>query len=220
MKSTISKAFTMLELVFVIIVVGILAATMIPRFDRDSLQEAADKLVSHLRYTKHLAMVDDHFETTDTEWYKERWQLVFTQTISGVDVWSYTIFSDTLNHDGTPNISDDIAKNPDNPNQYLSGGYSGVLPLTDSRRDDTMALKQSYGIQDVLFQGGCSSARRVAFDYLGRPFQGNLKTISSAYQSDRLVKTQCRIVLCKNSPCDDQNITIAVEPQTGYIHIL
>ena len=55
------KAFTMLELVFVIVVSGILAATFIPRFDRDNLQEAADQVISHIRYTQHLAMVDDKF---------------------------------------------------------------------------------------------------------------------------------------------------------------
>jgi len=219
-NSSISKAFTMLELVFVIVVVGILAATMAPRFSRDSLQEASDKLVSHLRYTKHLALVDDVFDSTDANWYKNRWQLIFTKTVDGADVWSYTIFSDTLNHDGNPNISDDIAKNPNNPNQYLSGGYSGILSLTDSRRDETMAIGQTYGIQDVLFQGGCSTARRIAFDYLGRPIQGNLSTSTTPYQSDRLMTKQCKIVICKNSPCDDKNITIAIEPQTGYIHIL
>jgi len=208
-----------LELVFVIVVAGILAAAMVPRFQRDSLQEAADKLVSHLRYTKHLALVDERFKTTDDNWYKERWQLIFSKTVDSTDVWSYTIFSDTSNHDGNPNIHDDIAKNPDNPNQFLSGGYSGVISLTDKRRDKTMALEESYGVQNVLFEGGCSSARRIAFDYLGRPIQGKLSSSTNVYQIGRLMTSQCRIVLCKDSTCADDNITVAIEPESGYIHV-
>ena len=210
----------MLELVFVIVVVGILAATMAPRFSRDSLEEASDKLISHLRYTKHLAMVDEKFDTNDVNWYKERWQLRFSQTVSGVNVWAYTIFSDTSNHDGNPNIADEIAKNPTESNMYLSGGFSATIPITDTRRDKTMALGETYGIEDVQFNGGCSAARRIAFDYLGRPIAGDISTSTKPYQSDRLLSSQCRIVLCKNSPCDDKNVTIAIEPQTGYIHIL
>jgi len=213
-------AFTMLELVFVIVVVGILAATMAPRFSRDSLQEASDKLISHLRYTKHLAMVDEKFDVNNALWYKERWQLRFSQTVSGVNVWAYTIFSDTSNHDGNPNIADKIAINPTKPNMFLSGGFSATIPLNDTRRDKTMALGETYGIEDVQFNGGCSSAKRIAFDYLGRPISGDLSSSTKAYQSDRLLKTQCRIVLCKNNPCNDKNVTIAIEPQSGYIHIL
>jgi prepilin-type N-terminal cleavage/methylation domain-containing protein len=214
-------AFTMLELVFVIVVVGILAATMAPRFSRDSLQEASDKLISQLRYTKHLAMVDDKFDNNNALWYKERWQLLFANTVDGVSgIWSYTIFADTLNHDGSPNIADDIAINPTNPNMYLSGGFGSILHLNDARRDKTMALGETYGIEDIQFLGGCSTAKRISFDYLGRPISGDLSTSSKPYQSDRLLKTQCRIALCKNNPCDDNNITIAIEPQTGYIHIL
>ncbi len=210
----------MLELVFVIVVVGILAATMAPRFSRDSLEEASDKLISHLRYTKHLAMVDEKFDTNDVNWYKERWQLAFSKVVDGITVWSYTIFSNT-NHDPYLNISDEIAKNPTETKMFLSGGYGPhVIPLTDPRRDKSMALGETYGIEDVQFNGGCSSARRIAFDYLGRPIAGDLSSSTKPYQSDRILSSQCRIVLCKNSPCDDKNITIAIEPQTGYIHIL
>jgi hypothetical protein len=167
-------------------------------------------------------MVDDHFSTSDSTWYKSRWQLMFSKNTGSDNQWSYTVFADSLGlHTGNPDPTE-IAKNPQDPNKYLTGGTSGagLIQFNNVKATKELNIGNKYNIQDVLFQGGCSSARRMAFDYLGRPFQGNLKTISSAYQSDRLVKTQCRIVLCKNSPCDDQNITIAVEPQTGYIHIL
>jgi len=41
-----NSAFTLLELVFVILVLGILTALAIPRIDRDLRQEAADNILS------------------------------------------------------------------------------------------------------------------------------------------------------------------------------
>lgn len=69
------KAFTMIELVFVIVVIGILAATIIPRVRTNPAQEAATYLISKIRYTQHLAMVDDKYG--NGTWYKNRWQIRF-----------------------------------------------------------------------------------------------------------------------------------------------
>jgi len=213
-------AFTMLELVFVIVVAGILAATMIPRFDRDNLQEAADQVISHIRYTQHLAMIDDKFDANNAVWYKERWQLLFGQSAYTNHKYSYSIFSDKDTYAGGPGIAE-LAKNPLNPNQLLTGGYSGVIRTSDKRSTKAMNIGETYGINDVKFIGcGSSSSTRIAFDYLGRPIGGDLSTSTKPYQSDRLLKTQCRIALCKNNPCDDKNVTIAIEPETGYVHIL
>jgi len=71
------KAFTMLELVFVIIVIGILAAVIIPSTRTNPAQEAAIQLLSHIRYTQHLAMVDDKYDATNPTWFQERWQIIF-----------------------------------------------------------------------------------------------------------------------------------------------
>ena len=60
------KAFTMLELVFVIVVVGILAAILIPRTERSPVQECAVDLLSQIRYTQHLAIIDDKYDSTTT----------------------------------------------------------------------------------------------------------------------------------------------------------
>jgi len=72
------KAFTMLELVFVIVVIGILSMAIIPRVQTNPVREAAIALVSDIRYAQHLSLVDDKFEVTNTtSWYKNRWQIVF-----------------------------------------------------------------------------------------------------------------------------------------------
>ena len=71
------KAFTMLELVFVLIVIGILSVFLIPRFGDKPLYQATAELVSQIRYTQHLAMVDDKLDKNNNSWYKNRWQIQF-----------------------------------------------------------------------------------------------------------------------------------------------
>jgi prepilin-type N-terminal cleavage/methylation domain-containing protein len=71
------SAFTMLELVFVIVVIGILAMAIIPRMDRDTVYEAAEQLVSHIKYTQHLAMTDNVYDHNDPNWYQNRWRITF-----------------------------------------------------------------------------------------------------------------------------------------------
>lgn len=66
----------MLELVFVIVVIGILAAAIIPRMQRENTAEATLKLLSDLRYTQHLALVDDKYDATAT-WFQNRWKIRF-----------------------------------------------------------------------------------------------------------------------------------------------
>ena len=99
------KAFTMLELIFVIVIVGILSFIAASSFQRNTLREAADQLVSHIRYTQHLAMMDDKFKSNGANaqnWFRENWQIRFHRTVDTELVWSYSIFSDKPNYGGEP----------------------------------------------------------------------------------------------------------------------
>ncbi|MCK9455015.1 MAG: type II secretion system GspH family protein [Sulfurimonas sp.] len=217
----------MLELVFVIVVVGILAAVMIPRIGSSSLREAAEQVVSHIRYTQHLAMVDDKFDTNrvdsagNQKWFKERWQIFFSNGENTFNQWSYTIFSDRLgNSTGNPD-PEEVAVNPLNNTKRLTGGANGaaLIHSGDDEATHEMNLGDNYGIIGVAFSGSCSLAgsQRIAFDNLGRPLRGAFHNYTSAYHAaDRLITAQCRITLSDNN----ENIVIAIEPESGYAHIL
>lgn len=69
------KAFTLLELVFVIIVIGILAVVILPSTKTNVTGEAATKFVTDLRYAKHLGIIDDVYTKNNASWYKNRWTL-------------------------------------------------------------------------------------------------------------------------------------------------
>ncbi len=240
-------AFTMIELVFVIVVAGILAAVIMPRMDRNTLQEAAIQLISHIRYTQHLAMVDDRFDATNQFWFRERWQIRFYQNLAYTNgtcptdngqpynnVWAYSIFSENPGYTGNPDINE-MARNPQNPAQFLSGGYNNTLCVTNA---DNAANQQSmpelqlgteYDIQDMNFTASCSIAgsQRIAFDHVGRPLRGAFNNYNTAYPinvaGNRLITQQCVITLCSVS-CGianaNQFVQIAIEPETGYIHFL
>ena len=72
------RAFTMLELIFVLVVIGILAAVIIPSTRTNPVAEASIDLLSKIRYTQHLALVDDKYNDTNATWVLNRWQIDFT----------------------------------------------------------------------------------------------------------------------------------------------
>ena len=86
------KAFTMIELIMVIIIIGVLAVVIITRSGSNKLAEAAVQIVSDIRYTQHLALIDDKFNPLVANWYRQRWQIAFSTAHS---TRSYSIFSDS-----------------------------------------------------------------------------------------------------------------------------
>ena len=205
------KAFTLLELVFVIVVVGILAIVIIPRMKSNSLQQAAIQVVSDIRYTQHLAMIDDKYDANNSEWFKGKWQFLFGKSNNTNKLYAYTIFSDKSTYSGNPDLKE-MATNPLDKSKLLSGGFSGTLSWENAKASKKLNIGYSYGITDVR-QSGCGG-KRIAFDYLGRPFKGNNKSWTSSV--DGLLKKSCRFTLYQN----DNTITIQINPETGYACIL
>lgn len=69
------KAFTLIELIFVIVIAGILAIVMIPKSSDTKLLESANQLITHIRYAKQLAINSDQFDPNDKDWYKKMWRI-------------------------------------------------------------------------------------------------------------------------------------------------
>lgn len=224
-KNLKMSAFTMIELVFIVVVIGVLAAVIIPKTKTNPLQEAAIQLLSHIRYTQHLALVNDTYNPNRKDnsgsviWYKDRWQLVFSNSDFSDNSIAYTIFSDnfgTAVNRGDAQESE-IAINPQNRAQIMTGGY-GVAQAINYNHPNfkgmrEMNLGKTYGVSSQKLEGGCSGAR-ISFDHLGRPFRGDQSSMSGPYQAStqRLITQKCRIRLSNGS--DD--IFISISPETGY----
>jgi len=191
----VKKAFTMIELVFVIVVIGVLAAIVIPNTKTNPLQEAAIQVLTHIRYTQHLAMSDDTYDANNVDWYKERWQIVFHNTVAPDSDVAYTIFSDTANGStGDADLSE-IAINPQDNSKLLSGGYGAAIPSTNSQMSKKLNLEKSYGVTSVSFGAACHAygGTRLSFDNLGRPFQGKQSSMTGPYSAStqRLITSNC-----------------------------
>lgn len=228
------KAFTMLELIFVIVIVGILSFIAASSFQRNTLREAADQLVSHIRYTQHLAMMDDKFDPNENDWYKRRWQIVFypniTHTLKCVNdnlpnAWAYSIFSENPGFTGNPDISE-LARNPLATNQFLSGGFNNILCIDNSQNNpnehsmEELRLGSKFGITNIGMTASCNTggpnpSQRIAFDYLGRPLRGAFHNYTSSYPANRLIVQDCNITLSNAT----NNIVITITPETGYTYI-
>lgn len=197
------KAFTMLELVFVIMIIGILSYFVSSSFQRNTLREAADQVVSHIRYTQHLAMMDDKFKDNNATWFRENWQLEFRRLSNPTKIY-YVIYSDkdqNGNSDANEPAKDPLSNNP--------------LDGTNSKTD----IAKSFGITSVEFAQSCHAGAGIgelSFDALGRPYYYITKTQPPEINRYQYLLTQdCNITFVN----PDGNVTITVTKETGYTYI-
>lgn len=202
-----TKAFTMIELVFVIVVLGILASLALPRLDRDLRQEAKDNLLSAIRYTQHLALMDNKTNPTDTNWQKKLWQIRFSTSTDNLENF-FTVFSDLNDNDDVTN--NEAAVDPIN-GKYMFTDDSTI----DADESPNIFIGKKYGINSMNFTGGCSGAQHIGFDNLGRP-HNDLGSATNNYS--QYMASDCTIIMgFADTSLTDLNITIATE--TGYVSI-
>ncbi len=207
------SAFTMLELVMVIVLLGILASIAIPRMDRDLRQEAADNILSAIRHTQHMALVDNKTDPFDVNWQQKLWMIRFT---GGSDAF-YTVSSDADDMGSVNKV--ECAVDPAN-GKYMFNA-SGAPSSMDPDESPNIFLGHKYGINAVSATGGCT-VQHIAFDNLGRPFVG-LKTTSSGTlgtndYSDYMDNGDCNMTF-SFADASVTPISIIIAQETGYAYI-
>ncbi|MBF1032042.1 MAG: type II secretion system protein [Candidatus Nanosynbacter sp.] len=224
------KAFTMIELVFVIVIVGILAAIMIPKLNRNASREAANQILTHIRYTQHLAMQDDKYENfvsdNPVRWFRMRWGVAFNNTSlqkcsidePGVVTWKYSVFFDkSLN--GNINSENEVANDIYKSGKLLSGGWSSgiVTEAICKKWNKELNLGKRFGITSVDFKDGCSGMQTIIFDEMGRPMRVASTTSGGAKRPyDRLLKKDCKITITDKR---GNQTTIIIEKESGFTSI-
>ncbi len=193
----------MLELIAVIVIVAILSIIMIPRFSDSKLREAADQIISHIRYTQHLAMIDDRYNPVNQYWHKERWQISFRQC-AGSNEWYYIVGHDLNNGSGIGKT--ESAVNPSD-RKYLF--TLNTCDLTDDESSEIMITKK-FGISNIIFSSSCGDNQYIAFDTLGRPYK---KTLGS--DALDIITNRCDIKFISV----DGDFNISIEPETGYVRL-
>lgn len=205
----IKKAFTMIELVFVIVVIGIIAAVALPRFESDNVQEAMDQILSDIRYTQHLALVDNVINPTDIRWQSAFWTIQFRNNAG----WAYTIGSDS-NMLGNFDLIEAAVDPRDGRPIYgnVAEGATNVSPK--------VFISKKFGITNVDFATGCNvvtgsvgtnNASHIGFDSFGRPHKGHLGSGAPNYSS--IMQGNCTIAF---TFAGGETSWITIQRETGY----
>lgn len=224
MRIKIKPAFTLLELIFVIVALGIIASVAISRLERDHLNDAANQILQDIRYTQHLALMDDKTQPGNNLWQRRLWSISFASCNSG-NTWYYGIGSDDDNN--SANNAFDIGEAATDPSSGLP--MFGTTVLCENDGDSTVSKRSyitaKYGVTNVNFASDCNiaigmsgtsgAARYIGFDFMGRPHRGYAASDIPDYSS--VMHVDCTIEFTMS---DSQTFQITIEDQTGRAFIV
>ena len=208
-------AFTMIEFVFVIVVLGILAALAMPRLDRDLKQEASDSILSDIRYTQHLALRDNKHEFDNHQWQRAFWRIGFENCAGATGIYEY--IGTDIDHDEDIH-NDEAASDPANGERMIWSG-ADCSNGGDNDTSDRIFITHKYGISNVDFNGSgtnnCANAQYIGFDHLGRPHQGFTQSDQPNYSS--YLDADCTITFTMS---DGDTFAITVQTESGHTFIV
>ena len=199
----------MIELVFVIVVLGILASLAMGRMDRDLKQEASEHILSHIRLAHQLALRDNqHRSNNNNNWQRAYWQISF-DCILGC---TYIVGSD-LDLDSSLDMSESAIDPVDGKYLWNDGGAN-----TDMSKNTLLGDK--FGINTIIPSSGCADSNSIAFDYNGRPYV-SIDTATNNFS--RIMNTDCNLTFTMSTDEDNDGTTdqfiITIEAETGYSFI-
>jgi len=210
-SNSFKSAFTMLELVFVIVVLGIIASLAMPRLDRDLSQEAADTALSNIRYTQHMALADFRQSFTEPKWQMSFWKINFE---GGSDNGIFIGIGSDKDYEGDTDKVE-AATDPANGLPMFWQNTSACEDGGDNTVSKNIFLTRKFGVTAVTGTGGCNGLKHIGFDHLGRPHVSFSATTSPTYSS--YMNATCTFTFTMSN---GDTFAIDIEPETGYASIV
>lgn len=210
-SNSFKHAFTMLELVFVIVALGIIASVAIPRIDRDLKQEASDSVLSDIRYTQHMAIADFRQSFNNALWQRSFWRISF-ESCSGSGL--FTGIGSDKDYQGDTD-RDEAAIDPANGKPMFWLNTSSCTNGGDSTVSDRIFITKKFGVTAVVGTGGCAGLKHIGFDHLGRPhvsFSGSGTPDYATYMSNT-----CTFTFTMS---DGDTFAVSIEPESGHAFIV
>ncbi len=204
----IRQSFSLIELIFVIVIISIVSMQFIPKLTKSNLSQAANKVIVHLKNTRYQAMIDNKFNHKDDFWFRERWTLKFQKCSQSIGGLYYVVYSDT-NHGGHIN-KDETLKDP-LTQKWLYSNYDCDASSDESK---DILLTKEYGVSKVdISCNKTTTIGQISFGYDGKVYTKLGTKLEDTYNYE--LKEQCYITLYDNS---NDNVTIIIEPNTGYVY--
>ncbi len=187
----------MIEFLFILIIICILASLAVVTHSDYSLQRAKQQLQQDLKLTKSLALSDKRNLLRDFNkpfraqqqaalqyQHLQLWRLQFhtiSNKVEGYIGTTYSIFAKRPRRDGSidnkPMGYVSIAKNPLNGKCMSWYNYGDVPKECRDIRDERLKIEQLYGITDVYFEWhtqGCKKVHKTIFyDSFGQAYCGS-----------------------------------------------
>jgi type II secretory pathway pseudopilin PulG len=227
----IKKAFTIIELIFIIILIGIMSAVATSYFRDDKLALATYQVLEHIRYTQHLAISEHKFDPKDAEYEKisgittnsgyrnlSWWQIRFGQANDGRVF--YSIYTDR-DRRGNIDLIHHIEPAIDPLTQKYIMYDPNLAGTGGERQNEDMLLSSKYDIVSISINGECApfstypTKAELYFDEKGRVYRGAIPMpITALYRY--VVTSNCDLTLTHR---DGRAAVIRVYPETGYAEI-
>ena len=205
----------MIELVFVIIVLGILASLAMGRMDRDLKQEAAETILSHIRLAQQLALSDNkHRSDNDAKWQRAYWRFQFSNcSFTGEVKPIYAVGSGKLDNGELSKLRS--AVDPIN-GKYLFGSCTESSNTSDVSKD--VFAGKHFGVKEFQLKK-CTTpqytGQNFGFDYLGRLHVG-IDTYDGTADFNRVATRDCNLTVTMS---DNDTFSIIIENETGHAYI-
>lgn len=220
------KAFTLIEVIFIIVVVGILSTIAISRFNSKDLLRGAEMVARDIEYVKHLAVIDDNRVPNDMIQKHENNSNFWAITFIGIgnepkmSIFKYT--NPSINYGTVQTAVVD----------YLDKEKFLTLTVRDGKDDDIIDgsviktssrvhLKKTYSINridnnDCLLRdygGNNTPLNTILFNEEGVPYVANSGKGSFSYLQKLQNICTLKIKAGSDTKCID------IYPETGYVKV-
>lgn len=219
------KAFTLIEVIFIIVVVGILSTIAISRFNSKDLLRGAEMVARDIEYVKHLAVIDDNRVPNDMIQKHENNSNFWAITFIGIggdpkmSIFKYT--NPSINYGTVQTAVVD----------YLDKEKFLTLTVRDGKDDDIVDgsvvktsprvwLKKTYSINKIDTSDcnaedytGRHSINTLFFNEEGIPYIAN--SSGGTFWYFQKLKEICTLKIKAGSDTK----CIDIYPETGYVKV-